>query len=212
MLGVNFERLNEWSRWDSLRKLGSSSLVRSSLAFAAAGYLLLWNAKFQDFLTIKFDTHFSLWRIWMVYYGGICLALATGLYSFYCPKPIKDHGSAFELAQSECQHLATVGRGEKYLADVKKLEAECTAAERKLFPPDRPREELLLQSIGTPREPEFLASFIIYAWKVHNIRHPWLRPSILFIYSLGFVLLGIPAVMTFLQVTLFGFRYLYGSP
>jgi hypothetical protein len=62
------KRLNEWSRWDSLRKLGSSPMVRSSLAFAAAGYLLLWNAKFQDFLTIKFDApHFSLWRIWMIY-------------------------------------------------------------------------------------------------------------------------------------------------
>jgi hypothetical protein len=75
------KQLNEWSRWDSLRKLGSSPLVRSSLAFAAAGYLLLWNSKFQDFLTVKFDAHFSLWRIWMIYYGGICLAVATGLYS-----------------------------------------------------------------------------------------------------------------------------------
>jgi hypothetical protein len=98
-------QFNEWPRWDSLRKWGSSALVRSSLAFAAAGYLLLWNEKFQDYLTIKFDTHFSLWRIWMIYYGGIFLAVATALYSLFCPKPIKDHGSAFDLAQTECQHL-----------------------------------------------------------------------------------------------------------
>lgn len=213
VVGVNFfERLNEWSRWDSLRKLGSSPLVRSSLVFAAAGYLLLWNAKIQDFLTIKFNSHFSLWRIWMIYYGGISLAVATGLYSFFCPKPVKDHGSAFELAQSECQYLAIMGLGTTYLEDVKRLEANCSAAERELWPPNRPRDDFIAQMRGKPEEPEALAALIVYAWRVHNIRYPWLRPSILIIYSLGFVLLGIPARVTFLQVTLFGSRYLHGSP
>jgi hypothetical protein len=36
--------------------------VHSSLAFAAAAYLLLWNERFQGSLTIIFDDHFSLWR------------------------------------------------------------------------------------------------------------------------------------------------------
>src|ERR1700741_2119381 len=77
-----WRKIDDWCRWDSLRKLGSSPLVRSSLAFAAAGYLLLWNANVQEYLTIKFDSHFSLWRIWMIYYGGISIAVATALYSY----------------------------------------------------------------------------------------------------------------------------------
>ena len=85
-------RLEEFSRWDQLRKLGASPLVRGSLAFAAAGYLLLWNERFQDYLTFKFDSHFSLWRIWMIYYGGISIAIATAVYSSFCPKPIKKAG------------------------------------------------------------------------------------------------------------------------
>lgn len=202
-----FKRINELSRWDSLRKLGSSPLVQSSLAFAAAGYLLLWNEKFQDYLTIKFDAHFSLWRIWMIYYGGICLAVATGLYIWFCPKPIKDHGSGFDLAQSECQHLAIMGLGTKYLEEVKALEASCTAAERALWPPDRPRDDFISQMRGKAEEPQALASLIVYAWRLHNIRHPRLRPLVLFIYGLGFLLLGIPAVVTFLQVTLFALRH-----
>ena len=117
-------------------------MVRSSLAFAVAGYLLLWNEKFQSFLTIKFDTHYSLWRIWMVYYGGIFLAIATGLYSLFCPKPVKDHGSPFDLAQRESGHIVTMGLGPKYLADVQELEARCTPAERELWPPARPRDDL----------------------------------------------------------------------
>ncbi len=199
-------RLQELSRWDQLRKLGSSPLVRSSLAFAAAGYLLLWNAKFQDFLIIKFDGHFSLWRIWMIYYGAISLAIATGLYSYFCPKPIKDHGSAFDLAQAECQYLATMGLGPDYLEDVKKLEAECSTGERKLWPPGRPRDDLIKHVRGNVGEADHLAALIVYAWRVHNIRYPWLRPWILVLYSLGFLLLGIPAAVTFVQVTLVGLR------
>jgi hypothetical protein len=199
-------RLNEWSRWNSLRKLGSSPLVRSSLAFAAAGYLLLWNDKFQNFLTIKFDAHFSLWRIWMVYYGGVALAVATGLYSGFCPKSIKDHATAFELARDECQHLATMGLGERYLDDVRELERGCNEAERKLWPRSRPLDENLLGFRGTQYEPPLLASLIVYAWRIHNIKHPRLRLLVLVIYSAGFALLGIPAAWTFVQVTLFGIR------
>jgi hypothetical protein len=201
------QRLNEWSRWDSLRKWGSSPLVRSSLAFAAAGYLLLWNGKFQDFLSIKFDTHFTLWRIWMVYYGGICLAVATGLYSAFCPKPVKDHGSAFDLAHSECQYMATMGLGQKYLDDVRKLEEGCTPAERALWPPDRPREDYIKQVRGNVGEATALAAVIVYAWRVHNIKRPRWRLLILALYSLGFVLLGIPALWTFLEVSRSGLHY-----
>jgi hypothetical protein len=189
-------------------------MVRSSLAFAAAGYLLLWNEKFQDYLTIKFDTHFSLWRIWMIYYGGIYLAVATGLYSLFCPKPIKDHGNAFDLAERECRHLVVTQRGPQYLEEVKKLEAQCTPAERALWPQDRPKDEWFdpHHLHGRPNQHEVWAALIVYAWRVHNIRHPKLRLSILVIYTVGFLLLGIPAAMTFLQVTLFGLRQLlHGS-
>lgn len=194
------------SRWDQLRKLGSSPLVRSSLAFAAAGYILLWNENFQHYLTVKFDGHFFLWRIWMLYYGGISLALATGLYSWFCPKPIKDHNSAFELAQSECQYMATMGLGQQYFADVKKLEGKCTAAERELWPPNRPEEALINHVRGTPKEADYLVPLIVYAWRLHNIRRPTLRPFILALYAVGFILVGFPAVVTFFQVTLAGLR------
>lgn len=199
--------LEKLSRWDQLRKLGASPLVRSSLAFAAAGYLLLWNAKFQDFLTIKFDGHLSLWRVWMIYYGGISLAIATGLYSSFCPRTIKDHGSAFELAHSECEYLATMGLGIQYLADVKQLESDRTPAERLLFPPGRPADNFINQARENHKESSAIAAFIVYAWRIHNIRHPYLRPWILGFYGAGFLLLGIPAAVTFAQVTFAGIRF-----
>jgi len=206
-------RLNEWSSWDGLRKLGSSPLVRSSLLFAAAGYLLLWNEKFQDFLHIKFDTHYSLWRIWMIYYGSIFVAIATGLYSCFCPKTIKDHATAFEVARNESQHLAIMGLGQKYLNDVKELETNCSDAEGKLLPPNWKEiipqmHAKITQMRGMDEEAAALASLITYGWRIYNVKHPRLRLFIRFMYSLGFTLLAIPAIWTFVQVTNFALRHL----
>jgi hypothetical protein len=212
MLGKVGKQINDWSRWDSLRKLGSSPLVQSSLIFAAAGYVLLWNAKFQDFLTIKFDAHVSLWRIWMIYYGGICIAVATALYICFCPRAIKDAGTAFDLAQRESGHLRAMSLGLKYLEEVMELEASCNQAERDLWPPDRPPPNLIQASGSHPEGQQFIGSLVVYAWRLHNIRHPRLRRIILAIYCLGFALLAVPAVVTFFQVTRVGLRSLFVSP
>lgn len=203
------EKLKEWSRWDSLRKVGSSPLVRSSLVFAVAGYVLLWNAKVQEYLTMTFDTHVSLWRVWMIYYGGISIAVATALYSSFCPKPIKESGSAFELGQRESGHLLVMGLGAKYLDDVRRLEASCNLAEKSLWPPDRPRENMIATAHSIANGQQILASTIVYAWRIHNIRHPRLRLIILGIYCVGFGLLAIPAVLTFFQVTIVGLKGMF---
>jgi len=106
-------------------------LVRSSLLFAAAGYLLLWNEKFQDFLRIQVrHALFALAHL------GPALPSRLGLYSCFCPRTIKEHATAFEVARNESQHLAIMGFGQKYLNDVKELKANCTDAERKLLPAD----------------------------------------------------------------------------
>jgi hypothetical protein len=104
--------------------------------------------------------------------------------------------------------MAIMGLGPRYVEDVKRLESKCTAAEHALWPPDRPRDDFLKQMRGRREEPEALAALIVYAWRIHNIKYPRLRPLILIIYSFGFLLLGIPATVTFFQVTFFGFRHL----
>jgi hypothetical protein len=106
-----------------------------------------------------------------------------------------------------------MGLGPKYLEDVKDLESRCTPDERALFPPDRPRDQYILDVVS--RLPEFqrpaLASLVIYVWRLHNIRRPRWRLVIFVLYGLGFVLLGIPAIWTFVQVSLFALRTLFAA-
>ena len=99
-----------------------------------------------------------------------------------------------------------MGLGPKYLEDVKRLEASCNKAERSLWPPDRPRDNLIATANSVASGREILASFVVYAWRLHNIRHPRTRLALLALFGVGFILIGIPAVVTFLQVTLAGLR------
>jgi hypothetical protein len=97
--------LESHSRWNQLRELGSSNLVRASVLMPAFGYMLLLNVNIHQYLAVKYDgwvlSHLhvpSVWRIWMLFYGSFLLALATIVYSYFCPDEVKRYASAFEMA------------------------------------------------------------------------------------------------------------------
>ena len=74
--------LEGWSRWNILRSLGNSNLVRASVLMPAFGYMLLLNDNVHQYLTIKYDgwlLHYlpSVWRIWFLFYGSFLLAAAN---------------------------------------------------------------------------------------------------------------------------------------
>ena len=100
--------LKSHSRWNQLRELGSSNLVRASVLMPAFGYMLLLNENIHQYLTVKYDgwvfSHLhvaSVWRIWMLFYGSFLLALATIVYGYFCPDEVKRYASAFEMADGE---------------------------------------------------------------------------------------------------------------
>ena len=56
------------------------------------------------------------------------------------------------VAESEADHLTTMGLGLSYLEDVKSLENRCTPWEHALFPPDRPNDQQILDVRGAARD------------------------------------------------------------
>ena len=99
--------LEAQSRWSKLRVLGQSNMVRASVLMPVFGYLLLFNEKARQFLTIFYDAngvfrHFpSMWRVWMLYYGSFSLAIGSLLFAFLCPICIKQYWSAFAMVDAE---------------------------------------------------------------------------------------------------------------
>jgi hypothetical protein len=107
--------LEEHSRWNQLRTLGDSNLVNASVLMPAFGYMLLLNDNVHQYLTIKYDGWLlhhlpSIWRIWLLFYGSFFLAIATILYSIYCPSQVKRYASRFAMADAEREHHMRLGQ------------------------------------------------------------------------------------------------------
>ena len=102
------------SRWSVLRSLGGSNLVKASVLMPAFGYMLLLNDNVHQYLTIKYDGVLlnylpNVWRIWLLFYGSFLVALATLLYSYFCPPDVKRYGSPYEKANAEAEHVQRLG-------------------------------------------------------------------------------------------------------
>jgi hypothetical protein len=108
------------SRWSTLRDLGQSNLVGSSVLMPVFGYLLLLNEHIHDYLTIRFDNSWpflpSMWRVWMLFYGSFLLAMGSMLFAWFCPMETKRYPSSFNFVDNERSHL-TAHRQTQQIAD-----------------------------------------------------------------------------------------------
>ena len=213
--------LNEYSRWSKLRGFGQSYLVRASILMPAFGYILLLNEQLQQLLTkIKFDNwllehlppwilnwllkHFpswpSTWRIWFLFFGTSCLAIASILFSLFCPTEIKQYGSAFQMASAERHHIVYQGLIGSLRQTLKSLYAGMSKREASLLrvpvDPDNPTVPS-----GAPSQ-DSESSLLIAIWEFMDIRQPKLRTTICLLLGVGLLLVGIPAVYTFINVLL----------
>jgi hypothetical protein len=102
--------IEEKSRWSKLRELGQSGLVRSSVLMPAFGYILLLNENAHQYLTIRFDDWLlqympSTWRIWVLFYKTFFLAVASVLFSVFCPREIRRYATEYEIADALRDHV-----------------------------------------------------------------------------------------------------------
>jgi hypothetical protein len=201
------------SRWGQLRQLGSSNLVRASVLMPAFGYMLLLNENVHQYLTIRYDgwllswLHLpNVWRIWLLFYGSFCLAAATILYSLFCPVEVKRYISSFEMADREASHQLDLGQFDPVRDTVKKMYGELSSWERSIVP-SRPRVPLDVPD-GMASRLSALSVILIHQWTLRNFQRPRLRCFVFLLYAAGLSLVGIPAVLTFVQVSWLGLERL----
>jgi hypothetical protein len=195
--------LEAHARWSQLKALGSSSLVKVSVLMPAFGYILLLNENVHQYLTVKYDgwllDYFpSIWRVWLLFYGSFFLAIGTILYSAFCPAEVKHYQSAFEMADAEHEHQQRLGQHDQVRDNANRLYAQMTPWQRKLFPFTLPRFE---DAIGQTTPLERISIFLVHHWTIVNTGKPVLRLVVLLSFTAGLTLLAVPAVFTFVQVT-----------
>jgi hypothetical protein len=175
------------------------------------GYLLLLNEHVHHYLIIQYDAEWpfnylpSMWRVWMLFYGSFLLAIGSILFAWRCPVEIKRYVSAFSLADTERPHLTAHNQTQEIAEKLKALYGSMSEWENSIFV--RPRLKPDLDNLGAGTSDELRTGDqwglgLIHIWEVNDIRCPQFRIIIFSLFRLGLFLLAVPAVFTFLQVTL----------
>ena len=190
------------SRWSELRALGQSPLVRASVLMPAFGYILLLNDNVHQYLTIKYDGWLlqylpSLWRVWLLFYGTFALAIASIIFSRFCPTEIKRYVSAFAMVDAEREHSHHPNRTEEIRRQLRDLYEGMSKWEGSIFPYKLKLHE---PDLGIQWS-DILSGTLLYRWILADIKRPVLRIITLLIFAAGLTLLAVPAMFTFLQVT-----------
>jgi hypothetical protein len=206
------------SRWSGLRDLGQSHLVRASVLMPVFGYLLLLNEHVHDYLTVRYDGEWpfnqlpSIWRVWMLFYGSFLLAMGSLLFSWCCPVEIKRYASAFDLANIERPHLTAHNQTREIADRLRELYSRMSKWENLIFL--RPRLKPDEPNLGAGTSSELTTADqwglgLIHIWEVNDIKCPTLRITIFSLFRVGLFLLTVPAVFTFLQVSLLFGKHLF---
>jgi hypothetical protein len=199
--------LEEHSRWNKLRDLGQSNLVRASVLMPAFGYLLLLNENVrQQLLKVLYDDSWpmnhlpSMWRIWFLFYGGFFLAFGSILFAWKCPFQIKRYATSYDMVDAERVHITTHRKEAIVGTTLKQLYEGMTRWENKIF---GEKLDPTASNLGAPaaKTGDSLSLGLIHIWRAADIRHSKLRILIFVFFWSGLFLVAIPAGATFLQVT-----------
>lgn len=203
--------LEEHSRWNLLKALGNSNLVRASVLMPAFGYMLLLNDNVHQYLTIKFDGRLleylpNVWRIWLLFYGSFFLAAATILYSIFWPPEVKRYSSAFEMADGEAKHQYNINQSTLVQDRAKKLYTDMPRWMYSYFDREGINFDANTRSLVEPAA--YLSKLLVLQWSIQNMGRRGLRIFLYILFAIGLSLIAIPAAFTFLQVTWIPMKHL----
>jgi hypothetical protein len=184
-------------RWNDLRRIGNSTIAKASIAVPLLGYLILFHSGLLEYLKL----HASMckdctvsWRIYMLYFACCAFAVGSVIYAWRCPQVIKSYQVSRDYFETEKDYY----RDPLNLDYLFRLFDEAAAE-----PADhgnlRPRT--VHGSRPLDHDEMFLLSGLMgQFYFMENRKHYWSRLSVAASYAIGFLLLGIPAVVTFVEV------------
>ncbi len=195
--------------WKALRVLGESSTVKLTMLTPIVGYMIIFSEKFQQWFTIASSTlgidsaqaaATTISNSYLLYFGLIAIALASGLYSLLAPSLAKEYRSNREYVQENIEHITP-----------SRLFGLSSFVEKE-YSDKKERHEVfvkisLFESSSKSTGKSDVSTLRTLAIDLHN--HFWnctvysrkmCRALITLLYILGFILLMIPTAKLFWNV------------
>lgn len=136
------------------------------------------------------------------------MAIATLLYSYFCPPDVKRYGSPYEKANAETEHVHRLGGMNGVANEYSEVYDALTEREDSIYP-------FYKMELGNPPpdaagQLKRISKCLVQMWLMRNLKRPRLRGAIYILFALGLALIAVPAVFTFTQVSLIAAKHLFG--
>lgn len=183
-------------RWNDLRRIGNSPVARASITIPVLGYLILFHSDLINYLQLHSsfckDCTVS-WRLHLLYFACCSFALGSIVYAWRCPQVIKSYQMGRDFFESE----------RLYFCHPQNLSYLFALFTKDHAAPGDPFSLLSLANDGRglgEQQAHMLSGLMGQYYFVQNRMYFWSRMVVASAYALGFILLAIPAVVTFGEV------------
>jgi hypothetical protein len=172
--------------WSTLREIGNSSVVKMTIFIPLAGYLIIFNERVVELLTLSRElvglppAQELPTRLLLIYFGLCLVAFGSTIYNWRCPPIVKRYSSAAEYVSKEVDHTAAFTVSD---IDNELRKRNYRVAERERFEPQERHKSILTLYYG------FL-----------NERHVWARALAMASFATGVALLTFPSLRIFWSV------------
>ena len=198
--------IEEASRWAKLRGVGNSGLVRLTILIPVIGYLILFNNEVVRHLQLDsrlriFASEYPL-RLLLFYYGSFIAAAGSLLYAWRCPPLLKKYPSAVEYVESESDFFSIPAHFQSLCDGVVAALQNATPWQSQV--PQIVKASRLPLLGGPSYRPahEELVEVLTVDWHLKNIGQRGTRVLCLVLFSAGFIVLSVPTLWTFLEITI----------
>lgn len=220
--------------WLTLRSIGSSKAAKLTILVPIVGYMIIFNDQLSSYLDLSRELlnipeateqglqSYSIYRIYIIYFGLVFVGIASAIFAVRCPNQIKDNESFYDFFVKE-REMITNEKFQRYLGLVKMHEVispimACMDNEGVEMFPDpfsynvlKTGNPLLDQSLIRNSKDkkteekarlykECLSEVLHLVWDIRRYDRPNERRATTALYAVGLLMLAIPSIEVFLRV------------
>jgi hypothetical protein len=192
--------LDQPPSWEQLRGFANSKAVKFTALAPFVGYLILFNNELSAYFQMNAsfeNAGFTIYRLYLLYFGLSFLGIGSILFHTICPRVIRDNDNFHSYVRNEMAALS------------KERSTHLWQAAQVYF--YGLQQTSVLDEIGhcfdlaskenAYRSEQKYKPPIIQLWNLYDGSKPTWRHVIFWLYALGLILLAIPSLEGFYQIS-----------
>lgn len=204
--------------WSTLRTVGNSRLVSLTIFIPIIGYLVILSDNFisylrpaEEFLGVTTSGLTLIEKLKLVYLGLVFLSFGQAIFWIRCPKLIKNYGSFLEYIEREKRHIVGSDKEHVNAHNREQFLRSCVLEMEILYEGQDTEEISFYKEIAESlQNNENKHQYVNHGRKLEDLMETryeahdsmYRKPlyACMILYSIGFLLLFIPAFETFTRV------------